>query len=309
MIRRQRNRISAYITKDSLLLRLLLLAFMAVFLAGAVSGFTAYASGKSDLAAGEKRVFDEAGLFGETEKSSMEEEIASMRKEMNMDVVIATTDDAEGKSAETYCEDFYINGGFGTGKDYSGVIFLIDMDNRELYIAPVGTMNRFLTDKRWNEILDNAYEGASNGDYAASVEAFLDGVRQYYAAGIPGGQYNYDRDTGKVSIYRSITWLEALVALAVALFTAAGPCIGVMNRYAMKKERRQAGNYLKAYRADCRFCFSTNTDHLVNKTVTHIVIPKSNTDGHTGGGGGSSSGRSTTHSSGGRSFGGGGRKF
>ena len=61
----------------------------------------------------------------------MEEEIASMRKEMNMDVVIATTDDAEGKSAETYCEDFYINGGFGTGKDYSGVIFLIDMDNRE----------------------------------------------------------------------------------------------------------------------------------------------------------------------------------
>lgn len=239
----------------------------------------------------------------------MEEEIASMRKEMNMDVVIATTDDAEGKSAETYCEDFYINGGFGTGKDYSGVIFLIDMDNRELYIAPVGMMNRFLTDKRWNEILDNAYEGASNGDYAASAEAFLDGVRQYYAAGIPGGQYNYDRDTGKVSIYRSITWLEALVALAVALFTAAGPCIGVMNRYAMKKERRQAGNYLKAYRADCRFCFSTNTDHLVNKTVTHIVIPKSNTDGHTGGGGGSSSGRSTTHSSGGRSFGGGGRKF
>ena len=309
MTRRQRNRISAYITKDSLVLRLLLLAVMAVFLAGAGSGFTAYASGKSDLAAGEKRVFDEAGLFGETEKSSMEEEIASMRKEMNMDVVIATTDDAEGKSAETYCEDFYINGGFGTGKDYSGVIFLIDMDNRELYIAPVGTMNRFLTDKRWNEILDNAYEGASNGDYAASAEAFLDGVRQYYAAGIPGGQYNYDRDTGKVSIYRSITWLEALVALAVALFTAAGPCIGVMNRYAMKKERRQAGNYLKAYRADCRFCFSANTDHLVNKTVTHIVIPKSNTGGHTGGGGGSSSGRSTTHSSGGRSFGGGGRKL
>lgn len=171
MTRRQRNRISAYITKDSLLLRLLLLAVMAVFLAGAGSGFTAYASGKSDLAAGEKRVFDEAGLFGETEKSSMEEEIASMRKEMNMDVVIATTDDAEGKSAETYCEDFYIDGGFGTGKDYSGVIFLIDMDNRELYIAPVGTMNRFLTDKRWNEILDNAYEGASNGDYAASAEA------------------------------------------------------------------------------------------------------------------------------------------
>ena len=309
MMRRQRNGVSVYIKNGSQLLRLLLFAAAILFLAGFCMVSTAWASGNSDLAEGKTRVFDQAGLFSEAEKSSMEEEIASMRKDMNMDVVIITTDDAGGKSAERYSEDFYTNGNFGTGKDYSGVIFLIDMDNRELYIAPVGMMNRFLTDKRWNEILDNAYEGASNGDYAASAEAFLDGVRQYYAAGIPGGQYNYDRDTGKVSIYRSITWLEALVALAVALFTAAGPCIGVMNRYAMKKERRQAGNYLKAYRADCRFCFSTNTDHLVNKTVTHIVIPKSNTDGHTGGGGGSSSGLSTTHSSGGRSFGGGGRKF
>ena len=183
------------------------------------------------------------------------------------------------------------------------------MDNRELYIAPVGTMNRFLTDKRWNTILDDAYEGASNGDYAASAEAFLAGVRKYYTAGIPGGQYNYDRDTGKISVYRSITWPEAVLALAVALLAAISPCIGVRNRYAMKKERRQAENYLKAYRADCRFRFSANTDNLVNKTVTHIVIPKNTSSGHSGGGGGSSSGRSTTHSSGGRSYGGGGRKF
>ena len=309
MTRRQRYDISEYIKNWNLPFRLLLFAAM-LFLMAVVSMVTpAYGSENSALADGKTRVFDEAGLFSEAEKSSMEEEIASMRKDMNMDVVIVTTDDAEGKSAEKYCEDFYSNEKFGTGKDYSGVIFLIDMDNRELYIAPVGTMNRFLTDKRWNEILDNAYQGASNGDYAASAEAFLAGVRQYYAAGIPGGQYNYDRDTGKISVYRSITWLEALAALAVALLAAIGPCIGVMNRYAMKKERRQAGNYLKAYRADCSFRFSANTDNLVNKTVTHIVIPKNNSSGYSGGGGGSSSGRSTTHSSGGRSFGGGGRKF
>lgn len=309
MTRRQRCDVSEYIKNWNLPFRLLLFAAVLFLMAGVCMVSAAYGSENSVLADGKTRVFDKAGLFSEAEKSSMEEEIASMRKDMNMDVVIVTTDDAAGKSAEKYCEDFYINGKFGTGKDYSGVIFLIDMDNRELFIAPVGTMNRFLTDKRWNEILDNAYQGASNGDYAASAEAFLVGVRQYYTAGIPGGQYNYDRDTGKISIYRSITWLEALVALAVALLAAIGPCIGVMNRYAMKKERRQAGNYLKAYRTDCSFRFSANTDNLVNKTVTHIVIPKNDSGGRTGGGGGSSSGCSTTHSSGGRSFGGGGRKF
>ena len=182
MMRRQRNGVSVYIKNGSQLLRLLLFAVAIFYLAGFCMVSTACASGNSDLAEGKTRVFDQAGLFSEAEKSSMEEEIASMRKDMNMDVVIVTTDDAGGKSAERYSEDFYTNGNFGTGKDYSGVIFLIDMDNRELYIAPVGTMNRFLTDKRWNTILDDAYEGASNGDYAASAEAFLAGVRKYYTA-------------------------------------------------------------------------------------------------------------------------------
>lgn len=263
----------------------------------------------SDLASGKERVFDGAGLFQEKEKEAMEEAIASMREEMNMDVVIVTTADAEGRSAGQYAENFYVDGNFGTGKDYSGVLFLIDMDNRELYIAPVGTMNRFLTDKRWNAILDDAYAGASAGEYGASAEAFLSGVRKYYAAGIPGGQYNYDRDTGKISVYRSIRWYEAAVALAVALFAASVPCISVLHRYSMKKERDRAENYLKAYRADCSFQFSANADHLINKTVTHVIIPRNNSGGGRSGGGGSSSGRSTTHSSGGRSFGGGGRKF
>lgn len=258
----------------------------------------------------ETRVFDGAGLFTGEQRSAMEETISSMRDEMNMDVVIVTTDDTNGKTVQKYAEDFYVAGAFGNGKEYSGVLFLIDMDNRELYIAPVGVMNRFLTDKRWNAILDEAYEGASNGDYGAGAEAFLEGVRRYYKAGIPSGQYNYDRDTGTISVYRSIRWYEALVAFAVAFFAAIGPCISVKNRYSMKKERNQARNYLKAYRADCAFCFSSNIDNLVNKTVTHVIIPRNNS-GNNGSGGGfsSSGGRSTTHSSGGRSFGGGGRKF
>jgi len=83
-----------------------------------------------------------------------------------------------------------------------------------------------------------------------------------------------------------------------------------VNRYGMKKERRQAANYLMAYRADCRFEYQNQTDNLVNKFVTTAIIPRQ--QNHSGGGssGGSHSGRSSTHSSSsGRSHGGGGRKF
>lgn len=257
-----------------------------------------------DLASENSRVFDQAGLFTQKEKSSMEEEISSMREEMDMDVVVVTTDDTSGKSAQEAAEDFYIEGNFGTGKEYSGVLFLIDMDNRELYIAPVGEMNRYLTDYRWNEILDRAYDEVSAGDYAAGAEAFLSSVREYYAAGIPNGQYTV------VEKKLSIRWYEVLLALAVAAGAAAGPCISVKNRYSMKKELRQSQNCLMAYRADCSFRFADSSDNLINKTVTHVIIPRNNGGG--GGpksGGGSSAGRSTVHNNSGRSFGGGGRKF
>lgn len=259
----------------------------------------------------EKRVFDDAGLFTTEERNSFESQITSMKKEMNMDVLVVTTDETGGKSAKQYAEDFYINGSYGVGSDHRGALFLIDMNNREMYILPVGKMNRFLTDERWNAILDKSYEIASKGDYPASAQAFLDGVVKYYRAGIPGGQYNYDKETGEISVYRSIRWYEALAAAAIAFFVAGTACLTVTGQYSMKKERNRTGNYLKAYRGASDFRYSEKMDNLINKTVTHVIIPRNNNNGGSGGGsgGGFSPGRSTTHSSSGRTMGGGGRKF
>lgn len=256
----------------------------------------------------ESRVFDGAGLFSNQEKEMFEKQIQSMINEMNMDVLIVTTDDAGGKSAKDYAERFYIDRAYGVGKDYRGVLFLIDMDNRELYILPVGKMNRFLTDKRWNAILDGAYEWAEDKEYGKCAQTFLNGVTKYYEAGIPGGQYNYDKETGKISVYRSIRWYEALLAVMIAVSAAVTSCMSIIRRYSMKKERGRAQNSLMAYRADCGFHYTDQTDDLVNKTVTHVLIPRNHGSGR-GGGGLSSGGRSTTHSSSGRTMEGGGRKF
>ena len=230
---------------------------------------------------------------------------------MDMDVVIVTTDDSDGKTAQEYAEDFYIDGNFGTGKDYSGVIYIIDMDNREIYLAHFGQMNRYLTDKRWNAILDDAYEKVADGDFAASARVFLSDVEKYYQAGIPNNQYNYNEETGKISIYRSIRWYEFLLAFAVAAVAAGSSCYAVINGYSMKKEVRQSNNYLMSYRADCAFQYDESSDHLLNKNVTHIILPRNNGSGrgHSGGGHSSSGGRSTVHTNSGRSVGGGGRKF
>lgn len=279
---------------------------LAFLLGGSVTSWAQ--SGVKDKHLSEIRVFDDAGLFSSEEAAQMETEIASMRKDMNMDVVIVTTDQAGGKTAKEYAEDFYVDGGYGTGSDYSGVLFLIDMDNRELYLLPVGKMNRFLTDKRWNDILDHAYNGAGKGNYSSCAQSFLDGTAKYYKAGIPGGQYNYDAETGKISVYRSIRWYEGALAALIGVLAAAFFCRSVVRQYSMKPDSGEAKNSLMAYRGESRFQYSSQTDNLINKAVTFVPIPR-NPGGRGGGGGFSSGGRSTTHTSSGRTMGGGGRKF
>lgn len=77
---------------------------------------------------GDQRVFDQAGLWNQEEISRLESRIRELRDQMKMDVVLVTTSDAQGKTSRDYADDFYDQGGFGTRKDCSGVLYLIDLD-------------------------------------------------------------------------------------------------------------------------------------------------------------------------------------
>ena len=100
---------------------------------------------------GQPRVFDQAGLFSETEIIQLEEKIAQCRKSTKMDVVIVSAYADGERSAEEYADDYYDYGGFGVGKKASGVLLLYYMDGPgqpggECYISTAGTMINMLTD-------------------------------------------------------------------------------------------------------------------------------------------------------------------
>lgn len=273
----------------------------------------AYADASPDMADGTRRVFDEAHLFTAEETERLEEEAKALRDQMKADVVLVTAEDAGGRDSQNYADDFYDQGGFGTHQDKSGVLFLIDMENRQISVSTSGVMIRFLTDDRIETMMDHAYEYASQGDYGGVMDQFLSDTARYYKKGIPGGQYNYDTETGQISRHRSIRWYEALLALGVPLFSAAGACANVKREYAMKKERGRAASYNMAYRANAQFTFQDLNDLMVNSYVTQQIIPLSSGrggGGGMGGFGGGGGGMSSTHtSSGGSTHGGGSRGF
>ena len=282
-----------------------------------VMGSMAVWADQTGAVSGQPRVFDQAGLFSETEIIQLEEKIAQCRKSTKMDVVIVSAYADGERSAEEYADDYYDYGGFGAGKKASGVLLLYYMDGPgepggECYISTAGTMINMLTDERIESILDDVYGDLGNRDFAGATEHFLEDVKAYVKAGVESGQYTYDRDTGEIVRYHSIRLYEVAIAMVIAGILAGSVCLDIKKRYAMKQSSREVSNSLQAYRADCAFHFSVAGDKMVNKYVRSVPIPRNTSSGSGGRGhsGSSSAGRSTIHtSSSGRSHGGGGRRF
>ena len=173
----------------------------------------------------EARVFDQAKLFTAKENARLEELTAQCRDTTGMHVVILTAYNDGRRSAMAYADDYYDYGGFGVGEKASGVLLLIYMDSPgsksgDYWISTAGNMIRILTDKRIEEMGRHVVSDLKGQEYAKAAQTFLKDIEYYVDKGIVAGQYNYDTETGEISIYRSIRWYEALFAVAVSGFVA-----------------------------------------------------------------------------------------
>lgn len=250
-------------------------------------------------------VYDYADLLTTEEEAELQSYAEAFTANWNMNFLVVTTDDAEGKSSMAYADDFY-DARFPEDTEEDGILYLIDMDNREIYLSTCGNAIRYLTDSRIDHILDEAFYYVADGDYYGTFVTFFDETEDYLNQGIPSDQYNYDTETGERDYYydsyeepKRITLTEIVIALVAALAVAGGTAGFITAKYQLKFEDFHYDAY-----TDSDLQLSVKQDQLINKFVTHRRIPKNN--GSSGGGGS----RSSVHrSSSGRSHGGGGRKF
>lgn len=240
-------------------------------------------------------VFDDAVLFSEDERVKLENEVNSLSNAYNMDIVIVTTNDTDGKTSREYADDFFDYGGFGVGDNHDGILFLIDMENREAYISTSGIGIRYLTDERIEKILDNVFDsGLGDGDYYGAAMGFLRGTKDYLESGIPSNQYNKPEKTKN-----KLTFTDVVISIIGGILTSSIFYFTTKSSYRTPKPANPF-----AYKKNSFMNLTSNEDKLIDTFVTHRVIPKP-TDNSS-----SPSGSSTTHtSSSGNTHGGGGRKF
>ena len=85
-----------------------------------------------------EKVYDFAGLLTESEEASLYNKIMTFINTYNMDMAVVTIDNNNKASTMAYADDFYDYNDFGVGSTFDGLLFLIDMDNREMWISPTG---------------------------------------------------------------------------------------------------------------------------------------------------------------------------
>lgn len=233
-------------------------------------------------------VVDDAKLLSQDEAQKLREDIENFRKKYNMDAVIVTSKDLEGKSTMDYADDYYDYNGYGLGDNKSGILLLIDMDDRKIWISTSGDAIEYFTDNRIESIINDISKYLSDEEYFDACNIFLNNIQYYIDSGIPEGQYTYSEEEHTLKI--------VLIALGVAAIVAGVTCIVVVNSYKNSKSVSSI-NYID----NNSIVFTKRRDIFVNTFTTKTKIERNNSSG--------GNGSSTHRSSSGNTHGGGGGSF
>ena len=233
------------------------------------------------------KVYDYADLFTEEEEETLYTDIMKFIDEMDMDMAIVTISNNPERSAMVYADDFYDYNEFGRGSSNDGVLFLIDMDTREMWISTTGNTKYELEESEIEKVLDKTYAEITREKYFKCASQFIKYSKAYIKT-----------DSG---IVFSPTYDKSQLAaggITGAICSIIYFIIG-HGKHKLIKKAYGARDYAN------KLNLSVNSNMLLHHRRHRIYSPPSSSSGGSFGGGGSS-----IHvGSSGISHGGGGRHF
>ena len=241
-----------------------------------------------------EKVYDFANLYTDAQEKELYSLIMEYIDSYNLDFAIVTINNNSKESTAAYAQDFYDYNSFGIGNSYDGILFLIDMVNREFYMTTTGAGITMYTDDRIDKCLDEAFSYITEGEYYNATEAFIKKASWYASIGAP------DR-FGNEPKLKGIAKLKAMSWSSIFVFSVVATGIVIFIFISSNKSVRKA-NSSKYYLAKA----DVNVDKEIFLGRNVHSSPRFNDSSS---GGSSGGGRSISSGSSGRSHGGGGRSF
>ncbi|MCI8346504.1 MAG: TPM domain-containing protein [Bacilli bacterium] len=233
----------------------------------------------------EEKIYDFANLYTESEEHDLFNKVSNYINSYNMDLVIVTITSNNKASPMTYADDFYDYNKFGIGQDRAGVLFLIDMENREIYMSTTGNAINMYNDYRINESLEKVYQYMSNEEYFEGTSNYIKVISDYASSGLPSNNDSNQKMPVRVVILRSL--LSGLIITIIIM-------IILIRKNKLVRKATTAEEYLDQDSVDIK----TISDSLISTNTVRTTIEHD-----------TSSGSSTHSGSSGSSHGGGGHGF
>lgn len=270
-------------------------------------------------------VQDYLDYLSEDEVVQLQAQIDTIKNTYGLDSVIVITDDTEGKNSIDFSDDFYDYNKYGEGNNDSGLLLLINMQAREVWISTHDDVIDIFTDARISNMVNNITPYLSNGNYYSACNTFLNDLKTYANAGIPEGQYrvntDYDEEYPQVNndyneypsdgeyrvqntYSRNIPYLSKVSLLVKSyppyIFALIVAIIATLIAANSNKNGIMVNSL--TYEEKDSFNLSNSRDDFIRESTSKTKIHDDSSS--------NSGGRSSTHtSSSGRTHGGGGGKF
>ena len=285
----------------------------------------------------ESSIFDDADLFSDYEESEIASSAESFMTEKEYSIAIVTTDYTSGISSEEYAFDYYNNLIDTHGWQENGLLMLIDMDNRNVWISTFGDCILAYSDAEIDSIFDGGYNSLVNGEYADCILEMIEEARvsntvvdDYYdffivededLFGDPSFAGNIVEFNGELfevtpdgewisHTYNDLQKIDtpkgSFTLSYVITYITIGLIIAIASVLTVKRKYKNRGKGDEFSSDDVILNISSSNDKIISRNVVTTRIHRNNNGGSRGG----FSGGSTVHrSAGGISHGGGGRSF
>lgn len=159
-----------------------------------------------------QKVYDNADLLTKQEEKELQNKCTEVMNKVKSDIVIVTADSLDGKSAEAYADDFFDYNGFGFEEpEGTGVILLVSMTEREIWISTSGKCQKNLPDDAMGEIIDEISPYLTDESYYEAFSIYLSRAEEY----IKNGGISNKRRAVDICIQLVGALIIALVAVGI----------------------------------------------------------------------------------------------
>ncbi len=219
--------------------------------------------------AAEPRLVDRAGLLNEEEAESLARYLDETSEANQLDIVIVTVDSLEGKNPEAFADDYYDEHGYGFGSTRDGVLFLLNMGERDWAVSTTGRGATVLTDYGIEQIMNEVLPKLGDGNYGDAFSLFAERVGDYSriaAEDRPVDIYEViPQEQPKKTV--PISWLFSDLGIGAAL--ASIPMRSAKNQLRSVRNHYNANGYADWQGSDIG---ERSVDQFINTTTTSRII-------------------------------------